>query len=244
MLRGRTMLWALATVAAVVATAGAGTATATPETSRYRVTLTNLATGQPLSPPVAATHQRAIRMFSVGALASDELAAIAQAGDPVPMFHRFSSDPHVTQAVNVGRPLTRSGTSAGAFTDSATFEIVARAGDRFSLATMLICTNDGFTGLDAVQLPRHGSVTYALNAYDAGRERNDELSSSLVDPCSLLGPAALPGDPDGNADTGAVLTHPAQPISHHPGIQGSGELSPALHGWTDPVARVVIERIG
>lgn len=241
MLRRRTLLGLAGVLVFVV---GAGAATGTPETARYRVTLTNLTDSQPFSPPVAATHKKSVRMFEIGGLASDELAAIAQGGDPEPMFNLFDGAKHVTDVVNVGRPLTRLGTTVGSFTDSATFEIEATPGDRFSLATMLICTNDGFLGLDAVDLPKGGSATYMLNGYDAGRENNNGLSENIVDPCSLLGPVALPGDPDGNVDTGSVLTSPAQPIAHHPGISRTGELSSTLHDWSDPVARVVIERVG
>jgi hypothetical protein len=214
-----------------------------PPHSLYRVTIVNLTDSQPFSPPVAATHRKSIRMFTVGTLASDELAAIAQDGNEVPMFEAFSTSDQVTQAVDVGRPLTRSGTTVGSFTDSATFDITAAPGDRFSIATMLICTNDGFLGLDAVKLPRQGSKTFFLAGYDAGREQNTEQSVDLVDPCSLLGPAPLPGDPDGNRDA-EVATEPAAVIQHHPNIQGVGELSVGAHGWTDPVARVTIERIG
>ena len=31
-------------------------------------------------------------------------------------------------------------------------------------------------------------------------------------------------------------------VSSHPGIAGVADLLPDLHGWTDPVATVVIER--
>jgi hypothetical protein len=132
------------------------------------------------------------------------------------------------------------GTTVGSFTDSATFEIAASPGDRLSLATMFICTNDGFLGLDAVKLPDE-SATFLLNGYDAGREQNTEQSVDLVDPCSALGPEPLPGDPDGNRDA-EVATVPAEPIAHHPGISGIGELG-AAHAWTDPVAEVTVERI-
>jgi hypothetical protein len=211
--------------------------------STYRVTLVNLTSSQPFSPPVAATHQKAIRMFQVGSLASAELAAIAQDGNEIPMFNRFATSDKVTQTVDVGRPLTRSGTTVGSFTDTATFEISAAPGDKFSIATMLICTNDGFLGLDAVKLPKNGSHTFFLAGYDAGVEQNTEQSVDLVDPCSVLGPAPLPGDPDGNRDA-EVATVPAEVIQHHPGIQGVGELSIAQHGWSDPVASVTIQRIG
>ena len=86
----------------------------------YRVTLDNLTNGQPFSPPVAATHQKAIRMFEVGRLASDELAAIAQDGNEVPMANLFTASDKVDEVVDVGRPLTSHGKIVGAFTDSAT----------------------------------------------------------------------------------------------------------------------------
>jgi Spondin_N len=236
--------WLTGGLLAVVVLAVTASASAQgPELSRYRVTISNLTEGQPFSPPVAATHQKSIRMFKVGELASNELELIAEDGNEVPMFELFRTSSKVTDAVDVGRPLTRRGTTVGSFTDTAVFEIDAAPGDRFSIATMLICTNDGFLGLDAVKLPMEGSATFSLNGYDAGTEQNTEQSVDIVDPCSALGPFPLPGDPDGNRDA-EVDTSPAQPISHHPNITGVGELSVAAHGWTDPVAQVTIERIG
>ena len=65
-----------ATLPAALADSAAGT---------YRVTLVNLTHSQPFSPPVAATHQKSIRMFRVGDFATDELTAIAQDGNEAPM---------------------------------------------------------------------------------------------------------------------------------------------------------------
>ncbi|MGH2454161.1 MAG: spondin domain-containing protein [bacterium] len=218
------------------------TASSAPALIAYRVRLFNLTSGQPFSPPVAATHQPSIRMFRVGALASLELEAIAEDGNQIPMFNLFAGDSRVTQAVDVGRPLTPIGKTVGTFTPWVTFDINARPEDKLSLATMLICTNDGFLGLDAATLPAVGRVVYALNGYDSGTEDNTEQSLDIVDPCTGLGPAILPGDPDGNDDA-AVNTVPRLRIRHHPGILGNGELTPGLHGWTDPVAVVVIDRL-
>jgi hypothetical protein len=211
----------------------------------YRVTLVNLTDGQPFSPPVAATHDRDMRMFRVGRLASDELAAIAQAGNQLPMFNLFNNSDDVTDTVDAGAPLTRVGTVVGSFVDTATFEITAERGDRLSLATMLICTNDGFLGLDSVHLPSHGARAFLIDGYDAGRENNTQDSQHLVNPCSALGPVTLPGDPDGEADSGpGISSVPRMPIHHHPNIQdGVGELTVADHGWRDPVAVAVVSRI-
>jgi len=147
---------------------------AAPAFTTYRVRLFNLTSGQPFSPPVAATHEPSIRIFRVGHLASPELEAIAEDGNEIPMFNLFTGDRRVTQAVDVGRPLTPIGKTVGTFTPWVAFDINARPGDRFSLATMLICTNDGFLGLDAAELPARGQVVYALNGYDSGTEDNTE----------------------------------------------------------------------
>ncbi len=214
----------------------------------FEVTLQNLTTGQPFSPPVAATHDEDLHMFQVGQLATDQLAAIAQDGNEQPMVDLFNSlrlddEDDVTAVVDVGRPLTPKGKTVGLFTDSVNFRISAHRGDRFSMATMLICTNDGFLGLDAVKLPRHGSAVFFLNGFDAGRENNTEKQADLVEPCSLLGPVFLPGfHPSPNHDA-EVATIPPEPIHLHPGITGVGDLSFAMHGWTNPVAKVTITRV-
>ena len=75
----------------------------------YEVTIENLSTGQPMSPPVAATHQKSISMFKVGKKASSQLETIAEDGNPTPMFELLSTSSKVTDVVNVGRPLTRQG---------------------------------------------------------------------------------------------------------------------------------------
>jgi hypothetical protein len=31
-------------------------------------------------------------------------------------------------------------------------------------------------------------------------------------------------------------------IHHHPGIEGGSDLKPGIHGWSDPVARIEVER--
>ncbi len=211
-------------------------------TVTYEVTIENLSSGQPFSPPVAATHRAPYHIFRVGRQASPEIEAIAENGNQIPLFNVLESLARVTDAVNVGMPLTPNGTVVGGFTDTVTFEIEGRPRDRFSLATMLICTNDGITGLDGAALPAAGSVVYMLNGYDAGTEDNSEASADIVDPCSALGPLGLDGDPNGN-ENAAVDSRPHARIHLHPGIQGGSDLSAAAHGWVNPLARVTITRL-
>ena len=47
----------------------------------FSVTIQNLATGQPLSPPIVATHKGDFKMFRVGRDASTEVEFIARDGN-------------------------------------------------------------------------------------------------------------------------------------------------------------------
>jgi Spondin_N len=209
----------------------------------YRVTIENETDGQPFSPGVAVTHRKSVNLFRVGQGASPGIEAIAEDGNQGPAVAAAMGTPGITDVFDINQPITREGTTVMGFTDEFTFEIQARPRDRLSLAVMLICTNDGFTGLDSVKLPKDDdSVTYLAQGYDAGTENNTEQSEDIVDPCSALGPAPLAGDPNGNENT-AVATSPHGPIHHHPGILGGGDLTPSLHNWRNPVAEITIELV-
>lgn len=212
------------------------------EKATYKVTIENLTPGQPFSPPVVATHRSKLQMFRVGETASPELEAIAEDGNQIPMFDLFNDAKRVTEAVDIGRPLTPSGQVVGDFTDAVTFDIESGEDDRLSMATMLICTNDGFTGLDRIHLPSKGAIIRWPNGYDAGTEDNTELSQHIVDACTALGPVALSGDPNGN-ENALVDTDPHMPIQHHRNIAGVGDLLTGVHTWSDPTAKVTITRI-
>ena len=201
--------------------------------AHYSVTIENLS-GQPFSPPVVATHQGTLYMFNERGPASAELEAIAEDGNQIPMFNLFSNDKQVTKVIDIGTPLAPK--------KATTFRIMTRPGDRLSLATMMICTNDGFTGLNRVRLPQRGAKIIGIAGYDAGTEDNTELSADIVDACSALGPVSLSGDPDGNENK-AVDTDPPGLIQRHPNVQGVGDLTVADHGWTDPVAKITITRV-
>lgn len=224
-------------VALLVTAASAGTEGNNIAT--YEVTITNLAETQPISPPVAVTHRRAVRLFKAGNAASAGIEAIAENGDQSVAVGALSGARKVTDVVDLGAPLTPAGVLIGDFSDSITFEIDAHRRDRLSLAGMLICTNDGFIGADSIKLPKSGSgtVTHYLGAYDAGTELNTELSADIVDPCSLLGPVELAGDPNGNNNE-SVDTDGS--IETHPGVFGSSGDLLAAHNWDDPVAMIQI----
>ncbi len=193
----------------------------------FEVTLENLspATGdgasQPFSPPLFATHTIRYHLFKVGTYASNELAQIAQDAVSAPMIDLLNQAPQVHDVVQ-GDGVILPGKKT-------TVRIKARPGfSKLSLVSMLVNTNDAFTGIDAVRLPRFGTAVYYLKAYDAGTEKNTELAAHIPGPCC------------GNPFNG-IETH--QRIKVHKGIQGIGDLDPEMYGWEQPVARLTIKMV-
>ena len=71
-------------------------------------------------------------------------------------------------------------------------------------------------------------MTYLANAYDAGSETNDELSSTV---------AGLGGEGYSPNDSGEGFVH------IHGGVHGIGDLVAATMDWRNPVAKIVIQRV-
>jgi hypothetical protein len=236
-------------VTLAVAVATVGTLALAPSASagerEYEVTITDETSGQPLTPPVVAAHHGKHAVFDVGQPASVGVREIAENGNSAPLLGFLDADP-LDQfsgfAESSTGPLVPPGVPGDAmFDQSATLTVEAgRRANRLSFVSMLICTNDGFTGVDGLDLPGNvgKSTTEQTNSYDAFTERNTEKYADIVPPCQgLIGDFGDPGTAVSNPAlaTGGVITH-------HAGIQGGADLKPLLHGWEGPVATIEVER--
>jgi hypothetical protein len=238
----------LAAAAAVVTVLAAAPAADAKRANTFEITFTDLTSGQPLTPAVAATHRGKNEVFRVGRPAALGLKEIAENGNNAPMLNRLATDEDVSDVVEApGGPLVPAGSPGDAmFGQSTTFSIEAERGARFlSLAAMLICTNDGFTGVNTLKLPSKvgDSVTVETAGYDAGTELNTEDFADIVPPCQdLIGVSS--GEPGTGASNPALAEGGV--IAHHAGIMGGADLVPAIHGWdTDaPVARITVTATG
>lgn len=201
----------------------------------YDITVENLTSGQPISPPFIAVHNKRVDLWSTGHVASHAVAAIAEDANNAP-------------ATEIVESLRRSGTLSGetgvdAGADapapigpgaSQTYRVktVSRAGQyQVSLLAMLVNTNDAFTGIDSykLRLGKNKSKTVYLKAYDAGSEANNQAAEYIPGP---VGGNPFVRDPEGNV------------IRHHPGIQdGVGVLTEADHSVAGNVAKVTIKRV-
>ncbi|MGF1616401.1 MAG: spondin domain-containing protein [Acidimicrobiia bacterium] len=195
----------------------------------YRVTVTNLTDGQPMTPFVVATHQSEFSMFARGQSASFGLQQLAENGGVPVLVEELTANSAVAD-VAVAAPAAGPPVHPG---ESVSVDVTAHGEARWiTLAGMLICTNDGFGGVSNVKLPTVSKTVYGY-AYDAGTEVNTESYADLVPPCDSSGMTG---------ETNPALAENAA-IHRHPGISGIANLDPAIHGWSGPVIMVEIELI-
>jgi len=189
----------------------------------YKITITNVTSGQPFAPVLVATHRAGMSFFEEGQPPSDELAMLAEAGNGNPMAAKLLTMSGVRDAKVSTMGLTFPG-------HSLTMMISAKSDrDTISIGSMLGATNDAFFAIADMKLPDDKrTVTYMANAYDAGSATNDELSSTV---------AGLGGEGYSPYDDGEGFVH------IHSGIHGVGDAIPAVLDWRNPVAKIVIERM-
>jgi hypothetical protein len=208
----------------------------------YKITITNLTAGQPLTPPILVTHTNRTGIFEVGEEASNGIQEIAENGNGAPLLDALSGDPQVHEVVAGMAPLVPANDPGGTgLASTETFTITAHGRARYlSFASMLICTNDGFTGLDSIRLPNHKKTVYSVS-YDARTEMNTEDFADIVPPCQGL----IVASEDMQMGTGISNPLLAEDgiVIPHAGINGGIDLTPKVHGWSDPVTKIEIERV-
>lgn len=190
----------------------------------YSVTVTNITKAVQFTPIVSASHTRAIALFELGQPAGSPLADVAESGD-ITALAAVLEDSEAVAGTAATEGLLQPG-------DSVTFEIMSSRRTRgFSLAAMVLPTNDTFVALDTVALPRYGTVVYHASAYDAGTEPNDESCANIPGPfCGGEGRS-----PDDSNAEGFV--HVAN------GIHGIADVPVQTYDWRGPVAEVMITRV-
>lgn len=235
------------TILAVIAVAAtmavpAGATAGRSGTRSFDVTITNLTHNQWFTPPVVAIHSRAVDLYSVGHPASAELQQIAENGNLDPMLALLGSSAGVAD-------YTVAATAAGPLAPGQSVTVSLESSSpkqRFlSTAAMLICTNDGFTGIDTRPLPGAvGQTAVSYNrAFDAGTEINTEDFADIVPPCPVL--SGVPSDVPGTGTSDPALAEGGV-VWPHRGIKGIADLTVEDHGWNParPVVSIAITRTG
>jgi hypothetical protein len=200
------------------------------ELRSFEVMVTNLTPsdsmehGQPFSPSLLVTHNSSAKpLFKIGQRASFGLQRLAEEGNSgptlsaeiVPMLGK--SYGHATTQISILPGQSRS----TYITTSAQFPLL-------SGFWMLVRTNDGFTGLDSINLwnlKEKEKIALEIDGYDAGTERNNERSPFLV------------------AKEGSQRDPETAVVSPHSGIKGTADAPPTWKFMPKAVARVTITRV-
>lgn len=191
----------------------------------YEVTLTNLTNGQPMSPAALVLHESG-NLFSVGEVPSVALERMAEGAETEELLA-------LGLASASGAGVIAPGSSE---TISVTVQDVTDA--KLSITTMLVNTNDAFTGLDALDLSEFevgDTWTANANAYDSGTEVNSEAAGTM------------PGPADGGEGFNAIRTDTGF-VSMHPGVvSGDDGLTESVltvqHKFDNPVMRITVTRV-
>ena len=211
--------------------------------AEYEVTVTNLTSGLYFTPIIAAGHPGNLSMFNVGEAASAEMQAIAEGGDVSSMAALLGG---AGASVATGGGLVAPGATE-------TLTINTDGGNSYlSVTGMLLPTNDGFLGLNSVDLSRvSGSATYYVPGYDAGTEANDEVIGSGASGEAGF-PAPTPVVASGTGTGGTGVHASVEGFVHiHRGVigdmdpnGGASDINSAVHRWLNPVARVYVRQVG
>jgi hypothetical protein len=192
----------------------------------YTVSVTNLTYAQPLSPLGVILHAES-KMWMVGESASIALENLAESGDN----SDFIADSNVLAAIS-GEGVVLPGAVS-------TVEISTtdRTATYFTAATMLVNTNDAFsglTGIDISTLAVNDKKSWNLSVYDAGTEANSEAAGSI------------PGPADGGTGFDATRDD-VDFVGYHSGVvsQDDGLSSSVLtqaHRFDNPAVKLTITR--
>lgn len=199
-------------------------------TASYDIELVNLTANQPLSPMAVILHDGDYSAWQQGVASGSGLEQLAEGGSPAILLDEAKADPAVHSSL----------AGSGAIAPGAS-EIVTIGGpakqSQLTVATMLVNTNDAFTGITGQNLSAlkvGQSVSLVVPAYDAGSEANDESAATVP------GPAA--GGEGYNAarnDRNFVTTH-AGIVSADDGLPSS--VLDESHRFQNPVAAITITR--
>ena len=186
------------------------------------------------------THAKDAGFFTVGEMASEEFQQLAENGNAVPLVEMLKEKKGIVEIVQGETPLVPANDPGETgLSHTETFEISTSGNQRYlSYASMLVCTNDGFAGIDSVKLPIKKLTLYGM-AYDARTEMNTENFADMVPPCQ--GAIGVSSDDDGTAQTNPAIAEDGV-IIPHAGIVGDEDLQERIHEWGSSVVKIDIVR--
>ncbi|MEC8374130.1 MAG: spondin domain-containing protein, partial [Pseudomonadota bacterium] len=150
----------------------------------YTVQITNLTFAQPFAPAAVILHESGYMAFNEGMPASMGIEVMAEGGDPSMVISEAMASTDFLDAQNSGGILPPRMTG-----EMQTLVVPELDADdlRLSVTTMLVNTNDAFTGLNAADVSNLAvgeSKSFMTITWDAGTEANTETASTMPGPAA------------------------------------------------------------
>jgi hypothetical protein len=200
---------------------------------RYEISIHNVTANQPLSPVVIFAHEMDYKIWQAGNIASVGLEHLAEGGNNSELIKEVQADNHYIDHA------TGSAAIGSGMSDTLTLTLKDSEWTRLSFASMLVNSNDAFTGAMDIKiddLDKGESKTFTTLAWDAGTEKNSEA------------PGTIPGPADGGEGFNASRLGDTNFIAIHQGVITSddGLITSILdesHRFDNPVTIVTVKRV-
>lgn len=198
-----------------------------PMSYSYQVEVTNLTNAQPASPVAAVLHNEG-QLWMIGSPASSALENMAESGD--------------NSGILASSIALASSSSDGVLLPGMKASITVMASgeqpQHLSVATMLVNTNDAFTGINALDistLALNESISLFTSSYDAGTEKNSEMNNTI------------PGPAD-NGEGFNEIRDDVNVVAMHPGVVGQDDgltnsVLSSVHKFDNPTLAIKVTRI-
>ena len=195
----------------------------------YEITVSNLTYGQPLSPVAVVLHDEG-DFWQIGEAASVALETLAESGDNTSFLAQEQA-----LAAQSGTGVIMPGMS-----ETIEVSLTDNHPELITIATMLVNTNDAFSGVNAMNLTNlqaGESISLTTRSYDAGTEKNSELVSTIPGPASS---GAGEGFNEMRDDLNMVGMH-AGVVSVDDGLSTS--ILTQAHKFDNPTLHITINRL-
>lgn len=199
--------------------------------AEFEISVINLTNNQPLSPVAVILHSSEYSPWRIGSAASSGLELMAEGGDNSDMIGADLNGIDSNAASGTGIVVPGGSESISVAADSA-------GQTSLSVATMLVNTNDAFTGLAGVDLSAMASgdsLTLVAPVYDAGTESNSEASGTI------------PGPADGGEGYNSARDDSDRVFRHAGVVTADDGLDTSVlnesHRFDNPAMRVTITRL-
>jgi hypothetical protein len=215
----------------------------------FTVQLTNLTYGQPFSPAAIVLHEPGFNTFMDGETASIGLEQLAESGNPAElMSEALAATQYLDAIATDGATPPRSiGAMSTLFVPLLDIDNL-----HISFTTMLVDTNDAFTGLNAANISNMAvgqTKSFMAPTWDAGTEANTETATTMP------GPAAVAAGGGGaSAGFDAMRDDLFDLVHFHRGVVTNANASDKskeglstsvlieTDRWDNPTARLVVTR--